>query len=371
MRCLGCLVFLTVAICAQQPGPAEIARRAVEAHKRGDLPAAVRDYRQLLQTQPELTKVRINLAAALAQLGQFDDAIAALEAAPAPERSKPDIRRSLALAYYQKQNLLSAIRELEKLHVDEPGDVRTISMLADCYTRTGRADRAVALLVPAMKAHPTDADLKYQIGSALVRSGKTDAALDPLEDAGRLANNADALLLAGATALDLGQFQRARKDLDNAVRLNPAIPGAWTWAGMARDRVSDEEGAKEAFRKALEADPRDFEAMFHLGAILYRERDMEPAGRYIAGALELQPSSAAARYAMALVRSASGDVDKAVKDLEAVVAATPNWVEPHVKLASLYFRLKRQEDGLREKQIVDELRREHKEEQVKIPELDK
>jgi Tfp pilus assembly protein PilF len=286
------------------------------------------------------------------------------------QRTPAELRRS-ALANYQKQDLAAAILELEKLHAAEPTDLRAISMLADCYTRTRQPERAVALLRPAVKAHPSEFDLKYQLGFALVRSGKADAALDDLEEAGRLGKNADAFLLAGATALDLGQFQRARKDLEEAVRLDASIPGAWTWTGMARDRVSDEDGAKDAFRKALEANPRDFEAMFHLGAILYRERDIEAAHKYIAGALELQPSSLPARYAIALIKSASGENDAAIRELEAVVAAAPNWVEPHVKLASLYFRAKRQEDGMREKQIVDTLRSEHKEQQINMPALDK
>jgi tetratricopeptide (TPR) repeat protein len=371
MRWLGYLLLLPLSVCAQQSGSAELARRAVEAHKRGDLPAAVRDYRKLLDGDAHLSKVRTNLAAALADMNRLDDAIQVLEATPADQRSIPDIERALALAYYQKQNFPSAAGELERLLASTPGDMRAISMLADCYIRTARADRAVALLAPVAKAHPADAELRYQFGTALVRGGKPELGLAELEEAGRLGKNADALLLAGATALDLGLFQRARQDLEGAISLNPAIPGAWTWTGMARDRVSDEEGAKDAFRKALQADPRDFEAMFHLGAILYRERDLEQARKYIDGALELQPSSVPARYARALVRSALGETENAVQDLEAVTAAAPNWVEPHVKLASLYFRLRRQADGQREKLIVDTLKSEHKEQQVSLPELDK
>ncbi len=140
---------------------------------------------------------------------------------------------------------------------------------------------------------------------------------------------------------------------------------------MARDRVNDEEGAKAAFGKALEADPRDFEALFHLGAILYRERDLKEARKYLERALAIQPVSLPARYAMALVRSASGELDRAVRDIEGITAESPDWVEPHAKLATLYFKLHRPDQGKREMQIVESLEAAHKGKKVVMPELDR
>jgi len=44
-----------------------------------------------------------------------------------------------------------------------------------------------------------------------------------------------------------------------------------------------------------------------------------------------------------------------MKDLEKVVQDDPNWAQPHVELAALYFRLNRQEDGERERSTFDRL----------------
>jgi Tfp pilus assembly protein PilF len=62
-----------------------------------------------------------------------------------------------------------------------------------------------------------------------------------------------------------------------------------------------------------------------------------------------------ARYEMALVKGASGELAAATTDLEGVVRDDPNWLEPHVELATLYYKLNRQSDGSRERQIVDRL----------------
>ena len=50
----------------------------------------------------------------------------------------------------------------------------------------------------------------------------------------------------------------------------------------------------------------------------------------------------------------------AVKDLEKVVGTDPEWMDPHVELAALYYRLNRPQDGAREKQIVDRLAEEQR-----------
>jgi Tfp pilus assembly protein PilF len=58
---------------------------------------------------------------------------------------------------------------------------------------------------------------------------------------------------------------------------------------------------------------------------------------------------------MALVEKAAGEFEAAAADLETVVKADPNYLNAHIELAALYFRLKRVEDGARERQIVDRL----------------
>jgi tetratricopeptide (TPR) repeat protein len=365
MRPVACLALVLSGALAQSDDTSDLLRKGIAAQERGQFAAAVEAYRQVLDKRSDLSQARINLAAALAQMGKLDEAISVLEAAPARDRENTEVRRNLALAYYRKGDLPAAIGELTKL----PADLQIVSVLADCYLRSGSPAKALTVLEPAAAQHPGDANIHYQLGMARIRASRPKDALDPLERAGKLGRSAEAYLLAGATALDAGEFERARNDLESAIRLNPKLVGAWTWTGMARDRVSDEEGAKQAFGSALELNGSDFEANLHLGAILYRERDFQAARPYLERALSIQPSSNLALYALALVRSASGEMDQAIRDLEAVTRAVPEWAEPHVKLASLYFRLRRDAEGRREQEIVEKLRSEHRDQTVPLPEL--
>ena len=54
-------------------------------------------------------------------------------------------------------------------------------------------------------------------------------------------------------------------------------------------------------------------------------------------------------------QSNSGQYEAAAKALEEVEKEDPNWLEPHVELATVYYRLHRPADGAKERAIVDKL----------------
>jgi Tfp pilus assembly protein PilF len=58
------------------------------------------------------------------------------------------------------------------------------------------------------------------------------------------------------------------------------------------------------------------------------------------------------RYQLALLAVEDGSLDKAREMLEALVKESPQFLEAHVSLAQVYFRLKRTDDGKRERAIV-------------------
>jgi tetratricopeptide (TPR) repeat protein len=153
----------------------------------------------------------------------------------------------------------------------------------------------------------------------------------------------------------MNEFERARDDADAALRLNPRLPGAATLRGTVLSYLGDTQGAIAALRKAVEADPNDFDAQLGLGAVLHTERDLDGARQHLQRALQLKPDSNLARYEWARLERTEGHVEAAVKDFERVVHDDPNWAQPHVELAALYFRLNRQEDGDRERATFDRL----------------
>jgi tetratricopeptide (TPR) repeat protein len=94
-----------------------------------------------------------------------------------------------------------------------------------------------------------------------------------------------------------------------------------TLSGLVREYSGDLGGAQEAFRRAIAQKPDDFEAHLRLGSVLYQLRKLDEAQTQLELALQIDVASSWARF----------------------------------ELAALYFKLKRPEDGAREKQIVDRI----------------
>ena len=347
--------FLAAGIaCAQPPNPQQLFHDAVAAQQRGDDALAVKKYQELLKSYPDQLQVRANLGAALVKLNRYDEAIEEYKAVLAKQEI-PGVRLNLALAYYKKHAWREAMGQFEPLHAAQPDDARVATLLAECYSNLGQDEKLIAVLKPVEAAHPDDLSAEWLLGSALIRTGRLRDGLDRVDRVAREGSRPEAYLLAGRTALKMNEFERARDYAAAAEKLNPKLPGLETLRGTVMSYLGDSDGAATILKAAVAADPKDFEAQLGLGAVLHTQRDLEGARAHLQRALQLKPDSNLARYEWARLERTEGQVEAATRDMEKVVRADPNWAQPHVELAALYFRLNRQSDGEKERAIYDRL----------------
>ena len=349
------LALVTGSSAGQKPDPANLLQTAIDEQQHGDYGSAIRNYRKVLQLTPHSFEAQVNLGAALVHVGQFDDAIATYRAALASAPQNNAVLMNLALAYYKKPDYPNARLQLEAVHHAQPKDVRAAILLGDTYLHLKQPEDSVALLTPLETANVQNSDFEYVLGSALIQNGHRREGVIRIEKVADATRGADAYMLAGATLLQLNDFQNARRDLDTALQLNPALPGLYSLAGTARDKTGDVQQAEAAFREALRVNADDFDANMYLGAILYKRRELDAARPYLTKAVQLNPKSSMARYEDAMLKSTAGEYEAAAGELEQVVQDDPTWLEPHVELASLYYRLHRPADGAKERQAVDRI----------------
>jgi tetratricopeptide (TPR) repeat protein len=353
--CAGLLAQAAAGQSANQPAVGEAERSLRDgtvAQEHGDLKTAIADFRKALALKPDLLQARANLGAVLAAAGQMEAAIEedgrVLEIAP----QNDTVRMNLAMAYYRTGNLNQARVEFEKLHAAHPADLNTAILLGYTYNKLGREADAVALLAPLEPGREDDFEFEYVYAYALIEAGKQDAGLPRMEKLAKAKNSAEAWLLAGSARFYRGDLQIARTDLDAAIALNPKLPGLYTLAGQARYGRGDVDGAVQAFEAALRDDPRDFMANLYLGTIRLQRRDLADARPLLALALQLRPNWPLARLQMAKLENIDGHPDRAAGILEDLEKSEPKWLDPHVELASVYYKLKRPGDGDREREIV-------------------
>jgi Flp pilus assembly protein TadD len=349
------LVLSATLLSAQQPETDKLFSSAILAQQNGDYATAIQDYQKFLKLRPGMVEARANLGAALSHEGRFDEAIVQYRLALSSAPDNKQIQMNMGLAYYKKGDLANARVQFDEVHKAMPENVQIAILLGDCEVRLGQSAAAAAMLTPMETANEGNPDFEYVLGTSMIQSGGRREGVQRLEKVAKSTQNADAYLLAGSTLLDLNDFAHAKDDLEEALRLNPNLPRIYALTGMARDLTGDSTAAEPAFREALHRDADDFDANMYLGAILYKRRQMDEAKTYLDRALKLNPGSATARYEMAMWKSTAGQYEDAAKDLEELVKANPDWLQPHVELANVYYRLHRPADGAKERAIVARL----------------
>jgi tetratricopeptide (TPR) repeat protein len=211
------------------------------------------------------------------------------------------------------------------------------------------------MLTPLENGRESNMDLEYVLAYALIDSGEEAAGMPRMENVAKATQSADAYFIAGSARLRRREFHEARTDLDAAINLHGDFPGLYTMAGQARDALGDADAAQPAFEAALKADPKDFTANLYLGTMRLKARDLDSARPMLELALQLQPKSPMARLEIAKLNGMTGKYAEAAATLEELEKADPNWIDPHIELAPIYYKLHRPADGQRERDIVQQI----------------
>lgn len=131
----------------QLPDTADMLRRALEAHARGDTAAAVRAAAQAALADPQDTRIALDLARLLVLQGRYAQADDLLQALPAEARETPELRR-LAV------------------HVG--------------FLRAAQEAPPAAELEQAIAADPNNLEARYQLSAVQLIANDYDAAMQQL-----------------------------------------------------------------------------------------------------------------------------------------------------------------------------------------------
>jgi tetratricopeptide (TPR) repeat protein len=333
--------------------PQALLKEAIQLHQAGKLDEAIRDYRLFLEQYPNVAAARSDLGAALAGSGRYEEAIEEYKRALAL-KPMPQVQLNLGLAYYKTLQLRAAIEAFQKAREQIPGEKRATLLEADCYLRLGENKKVIELLT-LLEREGDDLAVTYMLGTALVRDNQVQQGQLLINKILKNGDSAEARLLIGTTKLMVNDFSGALTDLQKAVELNPELPDVYTYYGAALVATGDQEGAKDAFAKALKQDPNNFDANLRMGFLLRNDQNFHDSMHYLKHALEIRPGDFGVRYQIAAIELSTGELPQAQSDLESLVKDAPNFTEAHVSLATLYYREKKKAAGDRERAIVEKL----------------
>ncbi len=343
---------------AQQPPVTaeETLQHAMALYQSGDLDGAIAAYREYLAAQPDSIAARSNLGAALARAGRYEEAIAEYNQALEKSPGNPPLLLNLGLAYYKTGRPAEAAAHFEQAAALAPQFKDQVTMLlASCYNSLGKYKQAVALLAPLERQKSDDPAFDYLYGTALVGDGQDAGGAAVIDRILSRGDSAEARLLQGALKMQAHDFDGARAELEKAIALNNRLPGAHARLGELLLAQGEIAPAAAAFTQELALDATDFASNLNLGVLAKQDQDYAAARRYFDRALQSRPNDPGVRYQVAVVDLATRYLEPARKALEALIAESPTFAEAHATLATVYYRLDRNADGDRERDLAEKL----------------
>ena len=213
------------------------------AQYRGRLPEAVACHRRYLELMPQDLEVRCNLATALADSGQPDEARAEVAEALAIAPGHPFVLATQGAVLLAGEAFAAAVPVLELATGRNPGDDMALTNLAHAYFGTGRPDAAIAALRRAAQANPDNARAAGDLALLLSSQGDAAAAVEVCERF--LARHPGERLVLSACATALHAAGRAADaqylhDFDGLISIEDldTVPGYATLAAFNRDLVT-------------------------------------------------------------------------------------------------------------------------------------
>jgi len=332
--------------------------RAVALQEAGDREGAAAAYRDLLKAQPSHIAARSNLGVVLAQLGRYEEAIDAYRAALKVDPSQQKVRLNLGIALYKAARYPDAIVELATVRTAQPDNLQARYLEADSHLRMGAPKTVIELLAPIEKAHPDDLALAYMLGLAYLQEKEIEKGGVLVDRILKHGESAEAHLMLGMAKRGGGDLAGGLEELGKAVTLNPELPGVHSLYGRALLETGNRDKARAEFEAELARNPLDFDAQLYIGVLLKEDQAFDQAMTHFERALGVRPGDPGVRYQIVTIYVSRGETERALPALEAIVKEAPEFLEAHVTLATVYYRLKRREDGDRERAIVDRLNKE-------------
>ena len=156
----------------------------VAALKAKDYATAAKEFKSVVDKQPEWAPGQRMLGQVLVKLGRTDEALTHLRKAYDLEPADATTQFALGQAYVEAKRYAdgaSILGKLDRSKLAGPQLGTVDQLLAVALSKSGQSDQALTALARAASSSPNDAGVQYQYGVAALNGGDLGAAIKALE----------------------------------------------------------------------------------------------------------------------------------------------------------------------------------------------
>ena len=325
--------------------------------------------------------VKTTLAEAHLAQGQLDEARAAVAAALAAKPDHPQARVVEARIMAGGRDLPGATKVVDDVLAKSPDLPEALALKAELLIVSNRPGDAAQVLATLVKAQPYNAAARFTFVSLLIdsknydraateiaamrkaipndvrssyleallafRKGEAAKAREAIQQVLKVApDHAPTQLLAGAIELQLGGMGAAEEYLRRVLARYPNSLAARNLLTLTYLRIGQPAKAEEVLEPALRGAPQNPAVLRLAGEIALANNRLADAAKYYDQAVALAKDDAALRTRAAQLRFATGDVDRALRDLEEASGLDESQYQADLALIAAHLRRKEYDKAL-------------------------
>lgn len=206
------------------------------------------------------------------------------------DTAKADFHYRLARNYYNDRNIAMTQRELHTALTLDPHHAEAHHLKGFVLLGLQNYEGAAAEFRETLRIQPDHFEARNNLGATLIAQERYDEAvqtLKPLVEEPLYPTPALAHYNLGYAYYRLQDMASARRHLEMALFLSPAMCKASNALGMVLRDMGDTRGAREAFEKAIKQCPKFAEPYYHLGVMFQKADDRTSAEAMFARCAEI------------------------------------------------------------------------------------
>jgi tetratricopeptide (TPR) repeat protein len=337
---------------AKNPGSAEAHNvlGLLLGRKGADSKEVVAEFREAVRLRPGFAEAHNNIGLVLAQADDDEAAMAAFREAIRIRPDYADAHANLG-ATLTSTDAEQAISELEKSVTLAPGSVKAQFNLAVAYAASPShgPTKEIDQLRKVIAIDPAFERAHLALGKALLGIRYSPQSAEMHYNLGKLFSMQD-------------NWGPARKEFEEALRLDPSYVEDLDALGLALEALGDDAGAVASYQKAIalnESRNGTF-ALAHVNLSAYYNRtgDPEKALEYARKAVELDPKSDRAWFQEARAEERQGRLNDTVESLNRAISFNPRASSYYYVLSGVYRRLGKKEESRKALEVFTQLDRE-------------
>jgi tetratricopeptide (TPR) repeat protein len=297
-----------IALCKAQPtNPEPFARLGLLEARQQHYPQAIAFYRKAMVLKPSMPGLRLNLGLALFKDGQYKAAIQIfIPLLKSQSPSSPEIQRLTVLVGMSHYGL-------------------------------GEYQAAVPYLKEAGDRDPQNLSLLLTLAHSCLLSKQYQCVLDTYHlMVAQNANSAEADMLVGEALDEMKDTIGATREFRAAVQANPKEPNAHFGLGYLLWTQLQYQEASQEFQAELENTPEYTQAMLYLADAEIQMNRNEDARPLLEKVVKADPAISMGRLDLGIVYADAGQREDALREFKAAAVLKSDDVNVHMRLGQLY-----------------------------------